>query len=77
MQTSIEAEFIIIDSGTFSVRINFSYFALTLEWGNTTALYLPMIFIIILCLAERCGKVDILCLYRLLLSWNASVGFIV
>ena len=41
------------------------------------ALYLPMIFIIILCLAERCGKVDILCLYRLLLSWNASVGFIV
>ena len=67
----------IIDSGTFSVGIKFSYFALTLEWGNTMAVYLPMIFIIILCFAEQPGKVDIrLWLYKLLLSWNARVGFI-
>lgn len=60
----------------FSVGIKFSYFALTLEWGNTMAVYLPMILIIILCLAELSGKVDILCLYKILLSWNAIVGFI-
>lgn len=41
------------------------------------AVYLPMIFVIILCFAEQSGKVDIrLWLYKLLLSWKARVGFI-
>ena len=39
------------------------------------AVYLPMIFIIILCLAERSGKVYILWFYKLLRSWNAGDGF--
>ena len=50
-------------SGPFSVGIN-SYLVRTSGMGNM-ALYLPMIFIIILFLAERSGKVDILCFYKL------------